>query len=123
MTTTPPTTRPDLAHALLRVARPVLAPLGISIVARLAALLLGIALYGVGAWAVASAATGHWPLARVVGVLAALALAKGILRYVEQFSGHFVAFRSLALLRNHFYDRLAPQAPARTEGEDYVEMV
>lgn len=123
MTTTPPTTRPDLARALLRVARPVLAPLGISIVARLAALMLGIALYGVGAWAVASAVTGHWPLARVVGVLAALALAKGILRYVEQFSGHFVAFRSLALLRNHFYDRLAPQAPARTEGEDSGDLL
>lgn len=119
-----PTTRLELSRALLRVARPVLAPLGISVVARLAALLLGIALFGVGGWAVTAAAGGQGTtLGRVAWILVGLALAKGVLRYLEQFSGHYVAFRSLALLRNHFFDRLAPQAPARTEGEDSGDLL
>lgn len=122
--TPPPTTRLELSRALLRVARPVLAPLGISVVARLAALLLGIALFGVGGWAVTAAAGGQGTtLGRVAWILVGLALAKGVLRYLEQFSGHYVAFRSLALLRNHFFDRLAPQAPARTEGEDSGDLL
>lgn len=119
-----PTTRGQLARALLRVARPVLAPLGISVVARLLALLLGTALFGVGGWAVLAAVTGQGPsLGRVAWILVGLALAKGVLRYLEQFSGHYVAFRSLALLRNHFYDRLAPQAPAQTSGEDSGDLL
>ncbi|MCI1663338.1 MAG: ABC transporter ATP-binding protein/permease [Actinomyces sp.] len=117
--------RTDLARRLLRVARPVIAPLGISVVCRLIALLLGVALFAVGGWAVAGRAGGEatWSIAATVWVLVAISLAKGLFRYLEQFSGHYVAFRSLALLRTFFYDRLEPQAPAATEGEDSGDLL
>lgn len=120
-----PTTRRQLAGRLLTITRPVLAPLGLSALFRLAGLLLGAALLGVGGWAVATRAAGQptWPLGRVVGVLVGLALAKGLARYLEQYAGHYVAFRSLALLRNFFFAQLQPQAPAQTEGQDAGDLM
>ena len=38
--------------------------------------------------------------------------ASGLAHYIEQFTGHYVAFRLLAMLRNDFYKRLEPLAPA-----------
>lgn len=132
-----------LARRLLHVARPVLPPLAVSVLCRSVALCLGIALFALGGWAVGSwaagagagahdAATGGavpvaaaptWSLTRIAWSMVALALAKGVLRYLEQFSGHWVAFRSLALLRMYFYDRLEPQAPTRTEGADSGDLL
>ena len=34
------------------------------------------------------------------------------MRYLEQFLGHFCAFRSLELLRTDFFNKIWPQAPA-----------
>jgi ATP-binding cassette subfamily C protein CydC len=46
------------------------------------------------------------------GWLALAAFALGFFHYIEQFTGHYVAFRLLAMLRNDFYRRLEPLAPA-----------
>nr|WP_026460701.1 thiol reductant ABC exporter subunit CydC [Schaalia suimastitidis] len=111
-------TRRDLARHLLRVARPVLPPLGISLIARCVALSLGIAMYGLAAWQILAHATQSqvaMPVWHVLWLMVAMALGKAFARYLEQFAGHWVAFRSLALLRNYFFDRLEPQAPAFTE--------
>ena len=118
-------TRLQISRRLVAVARPVLAPLGVSVVCRLLALLLGVALFAAGGWVVAGRAAGEaaWTLTATVWVLVAMSLAKGLFRYLEQFSGHYVAFRSLALLRTYFYDRLEPQAPAATEGEDSGDLL
>ncbi|MDR1077843.1 MAG: ABC transporter ATP-binding protein/permease [Propionibacteriaceae bacterium] len=106
-----------LRRRLLGLARPVLAPLAWSILCRTIALAAGIALFGLGGWALGGAAAGRAPawgplLAGLIG----LALLKGLTRYLEQFAGHYVAFKALALLRVHFYDRLEPQAPAGVLG-------
>ncbi|MGO3796327.1 MAG: thiol reductant ABC exporter subunit CydC [Pauljensenia sp.] len=136
-------TTPRLVQRLLHVARPVLPPLAVSVLCRTLALCLGIALFALGGWAVCSwaeaaglaadvagrgsadpgAAAPTWSLTRIAWTMVALALAKGVLRYLEQFSGHWVAFRSLALLRMYFYDHLEPQAPARTEGADSGDLL
>ncbi len=46
--------------------------------------------------------------------LAAAAAVVGVSHYLEQFSGHYVAFVLLARLRNLFYDSMEPLAPAKT---------
>ena len=38
----------------------------------------------------------------------------GLFNYIETYTGHYVAFRLLAMLRNEFYDRMEPLAPAGT---------
>lgn len=120
-----PTTRRDLTRRLLGVARPVVAPLGLSVVCRMVELLLGVGLFAVGGWALMTRAAGEptWTIGATVAVLAAMSLLKGLFRYLEQFSGHWVAFRSLALLRGYFFDRLEPQAPAATEGRDSGDLM
>jgi thiol reductant ABC exporter CydC subunit len=52
-----------------------------------------------------------------------LALVKGLARYLEQYCGHYVAFRVLARFRLYFYDRLAPQAPAAVEGRNTGDLL
>nr|WP_277344779.1 thiol reductant ABC exporter subunit CydC [Cellulomonas sp. IC4_254] len=87
--------------------------MGASLVCRVLGQLLGIALLGVSAWGVARVAEDPAaPIAPVVWTLVVLSLVKGVLRYLEQLTGHAVAFRALAMLRVDFYDRLAPQSPA-----------
>ncbi|WP_175953468.1 thiol reductant ABC exporter subunit CydC [Schaalia sp. Marseille-Q2122] len=120
-----PHTRWELSLRLLQVARSVIAPLGLSMIFRLLALLAGAALFGIGGWALASrmAEGAEVSLWTIAAALIGLSLAKGVLRYLEQYSGHYVAFRSLALLRNYFYDALEPQAPAQTEGLDSGDLM
>jgi thiol reductant ABC exporter CydC subunit len=108
-----PLSRTAVSRRLVRFGRPVLPPLAASLVCRVLGQLLGIALLGVAAWGVARVADDPAaPVAPVVWTLVALSLVKGVVRYLEQFTGHAVAFRALAMLRVDFYDRLAPQSPA-----------
>ena len=118
-------TRMDLSRRLIRVARPVLFPLVFSLLARIVALVLGIALFAVGTWALGSYAMdpASVTLSRVVWALVIMSLLKALFRYLEQYAGHYVAFRSLALLRNYFFDSLEPQAPAMTEGADTGDLL
>lgn len=55
-------------------------------------------------------------IASVLWLLAGLALLKALCAYLEQYTGHLVAFKALARLRSYFYDRLEPQAPAAVQG-------
>ena len=108
-----PLSRSAVSRRLVRFGRPVLAPLAASLVFRVLGQLLGIALLGFAAWGVARVADDPAaPIAPVVWTLVVLSLVKGVIRYLEQFTGHAVAFRALAMLRVDFYDRLAPQSPA-----------
>jgi ATP-binding cassette subfamily C protein CydC len=87
--------------------------MAISIIARILNLLAGAALLAIGVYAVARAALAE-PLAleTVAVTLVMLALFKGTVRYIEQYTGHYVAFHLLAQLRYQFYSALEPQAPA-----------
>ncbi|MFJ6415919.1 ABC transporter ATP-binding protein [Paeniglutamicibacter sp. NPDC091659] len=114
--------RRDLMIWLLRTCRSVLGPLGIAGALGIAHKLSNLALYlvagialgqGAQAWLSGGPSPSLWPVA---AWLAGLSLLKGALRYGEQYFGHKVAFKALALLRNELYAALAPQAPfnART---------
>lgn len=108
-----PLSRAAVSRRLVRFGRPVLPPLAASLVCRVVGQLLGVALLGVSAWGVARVADDPTAaIAPVVWTLVVLSLVKGVVRYLEQFTGHGVAFRALAMLRVDFYDRLAPQSPA-----------
>ena len=126
MTTTDALTTPDamamtrgqISARLLRFGRPLLPILGLSTFFRVTQMLLGVALFGVAAWGVGQLIPGGpgVSIGGVLTVMAVMALAKGLIRYFEQLSGHYVAFHLLAMLRGDFYQHLEPQAPAGVEG-------
>ena len=114
--------RRTLIGWLLRSCHEVLGPLGLASVLGIAHKLSNLALYLVAGIALGAGAealiTGTQPPAFLATLtwLVVLSLLKGVLRYGEQYFGHKVAFKALAILRNKLYAALAPQAPfnART---------
>lgn len=110
--------RAVLARWLLEVTRPVLSPLLGSTLCRTVDQLTGVALFALGAYAVALTGleiragalvtTDIWP---VLAVMAVLSLLKAALRYAEQFLGHLVAFKALELLRGQIFRSLIPRSP------------
>ena len=99
---------------LLTFMKPLNGVMAISVTARTgkmwgATLLVAVAAASVGKF-IASPTSGElWSIA---GWLVLGAFGLGLTHYIEQFTGHYVAFRLLAMLRNDFYQRLEPLAPA-----------
>ena len=74
----------------------------------------GIAILALGAWGIGQAlldpgSVDPLPLLLALTGIGAL---KGVFRYLEHFTGHYVAFHLLATLRNQLYQALEPLAPA-----------
>lgn len=66
-------------------------------------------------------ATGHLQepsLGAICASLAVLALARGVLHYVEQRSNHYIAFKLLAHIRDLVFSALRRLAPAKLAGAD-----
>lgn len=101
--------------------RGVLKPLVASAVARIVDQLLGIALFVVPVIAISNIYIAKsrddvfntpkyiWGL---ILVMVILALVKGVMRYLEQYLGHLVAFKALEMLRGQAFRAIYPQAPA-----------
>ena len=104
----------DTMLRLLAFMKPLNGVMAISVTARTgkmwgATLLVAVAAASVGKF-IANPTSGElWSIA---GWLVLGAFGLGLTHYIEQFTGHYVAFRLLAMLRNDFYKRLEPLAPA-----------
>lgn len=55
--------------------------------------------------------------------IAACAVLRGLLRYGEQLSGHYIAFKLLAVLRDKVFHALRRLAPAKLEGRDKGNLI
>lgn len=63
------------------------------------------------------------PFSAVIFIVVLSAAARGLLRYAEQLSGHYIAFRILAKLRDKVFGRLKKLAPAKLDGKEKGELV
>ncbi|MHA7965605.1 amino acid ABC transporter ATP-binding/permease protein [Paenibacillus sp. CAU 1782] len=63
------------------------------------------------------------PLGILAGMIAACAILRGVLRYVEQMSGHYIAFKLLAVLRDKIFAVLRRLAPAKLEGKEKGNLI
>lgn len=102
---------PDLIRWLTSITRPVHPPLLISAMLRCINLGLELVLFGLTGAIVASSASGH-PLNGLMPWIIVAAVGKALAYYAEQFTGHYVAFKALELLRGHAFSALWPKAPA-----------
>lgn len=115
--------RSELARQLVSVTKPVMWPLILSTLCRIVDQVLGIILLSLGAWGLVTigleythptpdTATISHTAGVTFGWMIGIAFIKALMRYLEQFLGHFCAFRSLELLRTDFFNKIWPQAPA-----------
>lgn len=110
------TRRLTLMRRLSSLARPVMKPLALSALCRILDQFAGIALLSLAAYGTAMLVTNpadaQSTMARTLTSMVVVALVKAVLRYLEQYTGHYVAFSALEHLRVWAFRRIWPQAPA-----------
>ena len=59
----------------------------------------------------------------VFACILVFALLRGVLRYAEQASNHYIAFKLLALIRDRVFGALRRLSPAKLEGRDRGDLI
>lgn len=65
----------------------------------------------------------HLPLNLLLPILIGMAIMRGILHYAEQATNHYIAFKLLAIIRDHVYTTLRRLAPAKLDGKDKGNLI
>ena len=59
----------------------------------------------------------------IIAGVVIMAILRGVLRYGEQMCNHYIAFKLLALIRNHVFQALRKLCPAKLEGKDKGNLI
>lgn len=102
----------ELVRWLTSHTRPVHKPLYLSTVLRVINLSCDIVIFALASGGLVAVLLGELSAINVIAGLVGFALLKATAYYGEQFSGHYVAFRALELLRTMVFAQLLPKAPA-----------
>ena len=65
----------------------------------------------------------HLPLSMMLVILLVMALLRGVLHYLEQAANHFIAFKLLAIIRDHVFHALRRLCPAKLDGQDKGNLI
>lgn len=65
----------------------------------------------------------HLPLSSLLIILLVIALLRGVFHYIEQAANHYIAFKLLAIIRDHVYTALRRLAPAKLDGKDKGNLI
>lgn len=65
----------------------------------------------------------HLSLEALLPILIGLAIMRGVLHYAEQAANHYIAFKLLAIIRDHVYTTLRRLAPAKLDGKDKGNLI
>lgn len=114
--------RTEVTRRLLRLLRPLAPLMTFSSACRVVNQGLGVAIPAVAAAMVVGIGQGAG-VGPMVWLLAGMAVAKGVFRYLEQFTGHAVAFQLLSTLRVDAYRHIEPLAPAGLEAARTGDLV
>ncbi|MCF2706949.1 ABC transporter ATP-binding protein [Arcanobacterium haemolyticum] len=102
----------ELVRWLTGMTKPVHKPLLVSTCFRLLNLTLDVLLFGLAAGGVSAIIVEGAPALPIFAWLVVIALVKASAYYLEQLTGHYVAFKALELLRTAVFSKLWPKAPA-----------
>ncbi|OUO64005.1 ABC transporter ATP-binding protein [Collinsella sp. An268] len=110
---------------LVRLVGPLWGMMALAILAGIAGHLAAIAVPTVGLAAVLSVAGFDFMPAwgALMGVLAACAIARGVLHYLEQTANHYIAFKLLARIRHQVFAALRRLAPAKLAGRGSGDLI
>lgn len=62
-------------------------------------------------------------IGQIFALMAALAVLRGVLHYIEQYCNHFIAFKLLAIIRHKVFAALRKLCPAKLEGRDKGNLI
>lgn len=65
----------------------------------------------------------HFDLSFLLLILLIIALLRGVLHYLEQAANHYIAFKLLALIRDHVFTALRRLCPAKLDGKDKGNLI
>lgn len=111
-----------IAGRLVGLVSPMLPVMLLAVFVGVAGFLSAIAIPVLGGYGVLYAME-HSPLTTVVYAVLTCAALRGVLRYVEQYSNHYIAFKLLALIRDQVFRALRRLAPAKLEGRDKGNLI
>ncbi len=60
---------------------------------------------------------------KIFKIILFLAVVRGVLRYIEQYTGHYIAFKLLAILRDKVFKKLRELSPAKLEGKEKGNLI
>jgi ATP-binding cassette subfamily C protein len=116
--------KPGVPLRMLAFVRPLWHIMIITILMGSLAYLAVIAIPVLGAYALLGlAGLENVNLGLLIPVMLILVLARGFLRYAEQLSGHFIAFKLLALIRDRVFAALRRLAPAKLETREKGNLI
>ncbi|MBS5984236.1 MAG: ABC transporter ATP-binding protein [Clostridium butyricum] len=95
--------------------------IGMGVLGFLAA--IAIATFGAVALGVLIGEVTSFTFKSVVIVMIVCAVLRGLLRYCEQLSGHYIAFKILVILRDKIFTVLRRLAPAKLEGKEKGNLI
>ena len=120
-------TNPRIMWRMLGLAKPLMGWMVVSVAAGVAGFCCATGIPVVASWALVhvteSLTPGAFPLATVVAALAVMAVARGVLHYIEQRCNHYIAFRLLAHIRDLVFSSLRRLAPAKLAGADRGSLI
>lgn len=65
----------------------------------------------------------HLPLSMMLLILMMMAVLRGVLHYIEQAANHYIAFKLLAIIRDHVFRALRRLCPAKLDGQDKGNLI
>lgn len=110
---------------LIKVLKPLAPVMMITISFGVLGFLAAIAITTFGAIAVSSSIGINMGInfSTSVKIIIVCAVLRGILRYIEQYSGHYIAFKILAILRDKIYKALRKLAPSKLESKEKGNLI
>lgn len=66
---------------------------------------------------------GNISIGKLITIIILIAILRGFLHYIEQYSNHFIAFKLLAIIRHKVFRALRKLAPAKLESRDKGNLI
>ncbi len=110
---------------LIRVLKPLAPVMIITITFGVLGFLAAIAITTFGAIAISSSIGIDMGISikASIAIISVCAVIRGLLRYIEQYSGHYIAFRILAILRDKVYKALRKLSPSKLETKEKGNLI
>lgn len=115
----------NIMARLIVLVGPLLPVMLVAIIAGVLGFLAAIGITVLGGYALLNGAgfNTSYETTAIFAAIIACAVMRGALRYTEQISGHYIAFKLLAVLRDKVFQALRRLAPAKLDGKDKGNLI